>query len=277
MNWYKIVAKADVSEIWLYDEIGKNWFGDGVTAKEFIAELNAIKSPKIDMHINSPGGEVFDGAAIYNAIKRHPATVTAYIDGIAASIASVIALAGSKVVMAANALYMMHNPSGFTMGTSEDMRKTADILDKVCDTMCGAYMEKSGKTEEAIKGMLDEETWMDAEEAKAAGFCDEIGDERDMAACAQFVPTMSKMGFKHVPRALAGAKGVPSEREVERALRDAGCSASVRKIILARGYADALREGGSSTDPAPVTEPQREVAPPVTAKKTTPTRIADRH
>lgn len=264
MKWYKIVAKADVSEIWLYDEIGKNWFGDGVTAKEFIAELNAIKSPKIDMHINSPGGEVFDGAAIYNAIKRHPASVTAYIDGIAASIASVIALAGDRVIMAANALYMMHNPSGFTMGTSEDMRKTADILDKVCDTMCGAYMDKSGKDETEIKALLDDETWMDAEEAKVAGFCDEIGDEMDMAACTTFIPVMSKMGFKHIPQGIAGKKETPSLKEIERVLRDAGCSRKAAKSILAKGYSDDLRDAGADDDALPIADPLRdaELTPP---------------
>ena len=104
MKCYEIKAKADVSEIWLYEEVGF-W---GVGAKDFMAELNAIKSPKIDMHINSPGGEVFDGIAIYNGIKNHAATVTTYIDGIAASIASVIALAGDTVTMAENAMFMMH-------------------------------------------------------------------------------------------------------------------------------------------------------------------------
>jgi ATP-dependent protease ClpP protease subunit len=267
MKWYSIKAKSDISEIWLYDEIGKDFFGDGVTAKEFLAELNAIKSPKIDMHINSPGGAVFDGAAIYNAVKRHPATVTSYIDGIAASIASVIALAGERVVMAANALYMMHNPSGLTYGTSEDMRKTADILDKVRDTMVGAYTDKSKKTGEQICAMLDAETWLDAEEAMAAGFVDEIGNEMDMAACAKFVPVMSKLGFQHIPQSINGKKETPSLKEIERVLRDAGCSRKAAKSILAKGYSDDLRDAGSPDDPPPVVAPPRDVEPPNPAKK----------
>lgn len=255
MKWYEIKAKADASEIWLYDEIGL-W---GIGAKEFIAELNAIKSPTIDMHINSPGGEVFDGAAIYNAIKRHPAEVTTYIDGIAASIASVIALAGNKVIMAENAIYMMHNPSGIVVGTSEDMRKTADILDKIRETMIGAYVGKSGKSESEVKAWLDSETWMNAEEAKAAGFADEIGDEMDMAACAKFIPVMAKMGFKHVPKIITDKKEIPSERDIERALRDAGCSSTMAKTILARGYSRDLRDEDRPGDPPPATEPQRDV------------------
>lgn len=254
-SWYEIKAKADKSEIWLYDEIGKNWFGEGIGAKEFLAEINAIKSPHIDMHINSPGGAVFEGAAIYNAIKRHPATVHTYIDGIAASIASVIALAGDRIIMAANALFMIHNPSGMAFGTAEEMRKTADILDKVCGTMIGTYMEKSGKTEAEIKALLDAQTFMDADEAMEAGFCDEIGLEMDMAACASFAPVLAKLGFKHIPQSINGKKAIPSLKEVECALRDIGCSRKVRKTILAKGYSDDLRDSGPDDDTPPVTDP----------------------
>jgi len=263
MKWYEIRAKQETSEIWLYDEIGL-W---GIGAKEFIAELNAVKSPKIDMHINSPGGEVFDGAAIYNAIKRHPASVTTYIDGIAASIASVIALAGDRVNMASNAIYMMHNPSGLVLGTSEDMRKMADVLDKIRDTMVGAYVSKSGKTEEEIIGILNLETWMDAEEAKAAGFVDEIGDEMDLAACAKFVPAMAKMGFKHIPKSLNGSKELPSERDLERVLRDAGCSREQAKSILAKGYTADLRDADPPVVIPPAKVVPRDADPPAPARK----------
>jgi ATP-dependent protease ClpP protease subunit len=263
----RIIAKADVSEIWLYDEIGTNWYGEGTTATNFIAELNAIKSPKIDLHINSPGGQVFEGAAIYNAIKRHAATVTSYVDGIAASIASVIALAGAKVVMAKNALFMMHNPSGITLGTSEDMRKTADVLDKIRDTMVGAYIEKSRKTAAEIVALLDNETWLNADEAKAAGFVDEVAGAMDLAACATFVPTMKLLGYKHIPEGLPVATAMPSERDLERILRDVGCSLKQAKTLLAKGYGDALRD----VEPPPVapvasTTP-RDVEPAKPAKR----------
>jgi ATP-dependent Clp endopeptidase proteolytic subunit ClpP len=255
----RIIAKADVSEIWLYDEIGKDWFGEGVTAKDFIAELNAIKSPKIDLHINSPGGQVFEGAAIYNAIKRHGATVTAYVDGIAASIASVIALAGSKLIMAKNAMFMMHNPSGVTVGTAEDMRKTADILDKVRETMVDAYTEKSGKTSEEIIALLDDETWLDAEEAQAAGFVDEVGAKMDLAACLHFVPTMKTFGFKHIPEALQPKATLPPEKDLERALRDVGCSHKQAKAILAKGYSGDLRDVDRADPAPPAAVPLRDV------------------
>jgi ATP-dependent Clp protease protease subunit len=262
MNWYEIRAKAEISEVWLYDQIGRDWFGEGTTAKAFLAELNAIKSPQIHLHINSPGGEVFDGAAIYNALRRHPASVTSFIDGIAASIASVIALAGEKIVMAANALFMLHNPNGCVMGTADDMRKTADILDKVRGTMVAAYAEKSRKPEADIVGLMDAETWLDADEAKAAGFVDEIGDAIQAAACAQFVPIMARLGYKHVPQRISAQRDFPSERDLERILRDAGCSARQAKAILAEGYSDELRDVAAAEPALQVAEPPRDVVPP---------------
>ncbi len=236
MKWYKIESKADKAEIWIYEMIGEDfWTGGGVTAKSFQKDLAEIKASQIDLHINSPGGEVFDGITIYNLLKQHPATVTTYIDGIAASIASVIALAGDKVYMAENALYMMHNPQGLTIGDSADMRKMADVLDKVRGSMTIAYSTKTGKTEDDINALLDAETWMNADEALEAGFVDEISDKMDLAACAKFIPAMEKMKFKNIPRVLKGSKEL-TERDAEKALRDVGFSRTQSKEILAKGF-----------------------------------------
>ena len=167
MKWFNIVNKADKAEIWIYEYIGEDfWTGGGVTAKKFQKELSEIKASQIDLHINSPGGEVFDGITIYNLLKQHPAKITSFIDGLAASIASVIALAGDKVIMAANALYMVHNPTGMAIGSANDMRSLADVLDKIAGTMITTYSSKTGKPEPDIKAMLEAETWMTAEEAK---------------------------------------------------------------------------------------------------------------
>jgi ATP-dependent Clp endopeptidase proteolytic subunit ClpP len=237
MKWFEIRNAAKKAEIWIYDMIGKDfWTGDGVTAKDFQKELAAINASEIDLHINSPGGEVFEGVTIYNLLKQHPANITTFIDGIAASIASVIALAGNKITMAENALFMMHNPSGLVMGTSEDMRSMAEILDKVRGTMISPYASKSGKTEDEISTMLDAETWMNADEAMEAGFIDEITGKMDLAACAKFVPVMAKAGFKNVPDSIQENKKDPNERDLEKALRDAGCSRSQAKEILAKGF-----------------------------------------
>jgi ATP-dependent Clp endopeptidase proteolytic subunit ClpP len=278
MKWYTINAKADKAEIWIYEMIGEDfWTGGGVTAKSFQKELSGIKASQIDLHINSPGGVVFDGVTIYNLIKNHPATVTTYIDGLAASIASVIALAGDKVIMAANALYMVHNPTGLAMGTANDMRSLADVLDKIAGTMVGTYVSKTGKSEADIKAMLDAETWMTADEALEYGFIDEISEEMDMAACAKFIPAMAKAGFKHVPQSINGKKEIPSAKEIERILRDAGCSRKVAKTILVKGYSDDLRDAGPDDEAPPVADPLRdaEVRPPASIVPST--RIADRH
>lgn len=261
MTWYTITAKADISEIWLYDEIG--FYGIG--AKEFIADLNAVHSPKIALHINSPGGEVFEGNAIYNALKRHAATVTTYIDGLAASIASVIALAGEQVIIAANGLVMLHNPSGLVMGTADDMRRTAGVLDKIRDTMVGVYAGKSGKTEADIKAILDSETWYSADEAKDAGFVDVIADPVEATACARYVPLMGRYGYKRIPRSITDAHTQPKPKELERALQDAGCTASMAKAILAAGYPDRQRDAAPPDTPS-ASDRQRDAAPPMPAR-----------
>lgn len=246
ISWFRIKAESetDVGEIWIYDEIG-GWFG--ITAKQFIDELKEIKSTKIDLHINSPGGDVFEGAAVYNAIKNHKASVTTYIDGLAASIASVIALAGTKVVMAQNALFMMHNPWGFVIGQASDMRKQADVLDKVRDTMVGTYQIKSGKSSDEVKELLEAETWFNANEAEEEGFIDEISGKMDLAACAKFGPVMAKMGFRKIPKAF-NPNDLPSAKDAEKALRDAGFSIKEAKTILSKGFTDGLRDVDDQDD-----------------------------
>lgn len=178
-SWFSITNKSEEeSEITIYDEIGM-W---GITAKDFLKELKSVGDRKIVLRINSPGGEVFDGLAIYNRLREHKSGVEVRIDGIAASMASVIAMCGAPVKMAENALMMIHNPAGICMGDADDMRDLADMLDKVKGTLTGAYEKKSGKSSADIIKMMDEETWLDATEARALGFCDEITDGNKIAA-----------------------------------------------------------------------------------------------
>ncbi|SUC26316.1 ATP-dependent Clp protease proteolytic subunit 1 [Providencia rustigianii] len=125
----------------------------------------------INLHIHSPGGEVFEGIAIYNQLKNHNASITVYIDGLAASMASVIAMVGDEVIMPTNAMMMIHKPWGVSWGDADDMRDYADLLDKVENVLIPAYMEKTGKTKEELEAMLSEETWLTAEECVEHGFC----------------------------------------------------------------------------------------------------------
>jgi ATP-dependent Clp protease protease subunit len=178
-NWYTITNKGEAeAEVCIYDEIGM-W---GITAKDFLTELKSVGNRKIVLRINSPGGEVFDGLAIYNRLREHAPGVEVRIDGIAASMASVIAMVGAPIKMAENALLMIHNPSGVCMGDAEDMRELADMLDKVRGSLTGAYERKTGKTAEEITALMNAETWLNAEEAKEGGFCDEITGAMKLAA-----------------------------------------------------------------------------------------------
>ena len=178
-SWYTIRARASGAEVLIYDEIGAY----GVTAKGFLAELGAMADDAaIDLRLNSPGGSVFDAVAIFNALKRHAGEITVWIDGIAASAASYIAMAGDSVVMPQNAFLMIHDPSGLVMGTAEDMRSTAGALDKVKGSLIQGYAAKSGKPDGEIAALMAAETWLDAEEALALGLIDRIAEPVMLAA-----------------------------------------------------------------------------------------------
>lgn len=163
----------------LYDEIGA-W---GISARQFARDLAAIGDvSQINLHIHSPGGDVMEGTAMYNILRGHSARVEVYIDGMAASMASVIAMAGDVIYMPANALMMIHKPWGGQVGDADDMRDYADLLDKVEGTLIQAYVRKSGKSVEEIAALLKVTTWMDGNEAVVAGFADKVLDPIQAAA-----------------------------------------------------------------------------------------------
>ena len=183
-NWYAFKNAPDKDgevELSLYDEIGS--FGIG--AKQFIAELKEYKGQHVHLRINSPGGEIVEGSAIYNALSRHEGGLTVHIDALAASMASVIAMSGDPVYMADNALLMIHNPWTLAAGEAKDLRKQADLLDTMKSNLIRAYQKKSGMEEKAIAKLMDEETWLDAVEAVALGFVDAIEDGIPAAASAK--------------------------------------------------------------------------------------------
>ncbi len=178
-SWYTIRARASGTEVLIYDEVGTY----GVTAKGFLAELGALPDDAaIDLRLNSPGGSVFDAVAIYNALKRHSGEITVWIDGIAASAASYIAMAGDEIVMPENAFLMIHDPSGLVMGTAEDMRSTAEALDRVKGSLIQGYAAKSGKPDDEIAALMAAETWLDAKDALDLGFIDRIAEPVKLAA-----------------------------------------------------------------------------------------------
>ncbi|MEL4248554.1 ClpP-like prohead protease/major capsid protein fusion protein [Shewanella xiamenensis] len=178
-SWYSLKAQNGNAELMIYDEIG----GWGISAQQFARDLKALgKVGTITARIHSPGGDVFEGMAIYNMIKGHPAHKVCYIDGLAASMASVIAMAFDEVIMPENAMMMIHKPWGGTLGDADDMRKYADLLDKVEGNLVGAYQQKTGLPEDELHALLAAETWLTGREAVEKGFANTLTDPLQMAA-----------------------------------------------------------------------------------------------
>lgn len=195
-TWYSMNAKKHHAEIYIYEEIGF-W---GITAGDFAKELVALGDLEtITLHLNTPGGSVADGTAIYNSIKKNSATVTVEIDGYALSMGSIIALAGDTIKMADNALFMIHNPWGWAMGDSEDMRKAAEVNDHHKEAMLNTYESKTGLDRDELSKMMDDETWFNADEALESGFIDEVTESVELAASANTHEFLNKLNLKNMP------------------------------------------------------------------------------
>lgn len=170
-DWYRIENRASAkAEVFIYDEIG--YFG--VTAQDFVDDLRAITANQITLHINSPGGDVFDALVVYNAIRDHAADVEVIVDGIAASSASWIAQAGDRVVMNRGSQLMIHDAWSLAVGNSETMRQAADFLEKQSTNIAGIYAERAGGTVDDWRAAMSAETWYTADEAVEAGLADEV-------------------------------------------------------------------------------------------------------
>lgn len=180
-------ASKDKGELMIYGDISDvKWYEEDVTPKDIDTALKSLKECKeIDIYINSYGGSVFAGLAIVSMLSRCSATKTVYIDGIAASMGSVIAMAGDKIIMPENALMMIHKPSGCAYGNADDMRKQADVLDKAEETLCSLYMKRFNQSEDKLKELLTAETWLNASEALGYGLIDEKSAEVKAVASAK--------------------------------------------------------------------------------------------
>lgn len=226
----KIINKGNKkAEIIVYEDIGEGWFG-GMSAKRFAEEVKALgKVDEINVRINSPGGSVFEGIAMYNTLASHGARIVVDIDGLAASIASVFAMAGNEIRMAANGFMMIHDPWVMTAGSAAELRKQADLLDSVRGQLLNTYMRRATASEEEISAMMTEETWLTAAEALEVGLIDSVSEDIQIAASAKGFD-LSK--YRHVPEKLATIK--PE--------RKAGASASLlkmRSVIAARNLKTA--------------------------------------
>jgi ATP-dependent Clp protease protease subunit len=186
MKWFNVKNLNGVGEIYIYGEITDDkWYDTDVTPTDIARQLKELENvSELKLYVNSPGGGVYAGVAIFNALKRFGKPITAYIDGVAASIASLIVLAADEVVMPSNAQLMIHNP--YLWGTSGDanaLRQTADRLDRVKDIIVDTYKAKTGLDDEKLSQMMDEETWLRGPEALELGFVDSVDEEQKIAAC----------------------------------------------------------------------------------------------
>ena len=177
-------AAGKRGEIWLYDQIGESFWGEGISAKVFQKELSSLgKVDLINLRINSPGGDVFDGLAIYNQLQAHPARVVVDVDGLAASIASVIAMAGDEINMASNAMMMIHNPHGMAVGDAGEMQRVAALLTQVKGSLSDTYAARTGLDRSRLDALMDDETWMSADTAVQQGFADRVSAPQQVSAC----------------------------------------------------------------------------------------------
>ena len=177
MNWYDIKNKKENADVYIYGEIGYE-----VDAKDFIDEIKALDGKPFNLHINSVGGFVFEGQAIYTTIQNYKGKVTAYIEGVAASMASIIALAADEVHMSENSLYMIHDPIVGVYGNKAELNKKIELLNIIKEQMVNIYTKKTGLEASQVIDLMSAETWFNAEEAKEAGFVDVVMEAVKVAA-----------------------------------------------------------------------------------------------
>lgn len=182
---FEVVATADRAEVFLYDFIAADaeeaaWMG-GVAPEAFVKALRSISAPAIDLRINSPGGSVFGGRAIEQALRDHPANITAHIDGLAASAASFVAMGADQVVMGQGAMMMVHKAWTFAYGNANDLRATASLLEKIDGTLVQTYAKKTGANPEDVAAWMAAETWFTAQEAVDAKLADSIAEDAPQA------------------------------------------------------------------------------------------------
>lgn len=208
-------------EIDVYDDIGESWWSDGVTARDVRATLRANRDAEtISLRVNSRGGDVFDGIAIYNLLLDHPARVVADVDALAASMASVILMAADEIRIARGAMIMVHNPWGGAMGEAGDLRSAADVLDQIRGQMAAIYARRTGLPDETVLALMDAETWLDADASVERGFADTVKEPPAREAREKALGRLTFDGLDHAPRGLvaaaAAARGpIPAPRGAE--------------------------------------------------------------
>lgn len=231
---FRVLNKAkEIPSIEIFDDIASHDYWGEYTPKKLKDELKNIKSDEINVYINSGGGEVYSGFAIYNMLVNHKAKINVIIEGIAGSIASVIAMAGDNITIYESAAIMIHNPWTFAAGDAEEMQEAAEQLTRIGEQLAKIYHDRTGVEIEEIKTMMNKETWMHGEEALQLGFVDESIGNKKVAACV-----CDLSNFKNVPdeilKAQQNYKKSMNKRDVEEGLRDLGYSKTEALNIVSR-------------------------------------------
>jgi len=250
-------ADDGVTEILIYDEIG--WYG--IMAKDFVLALAEAGDGPLNVRINSPGGDVFEGMAIYNALVARTALVTVTVDGLAASAASVIAMAGKMIRMPDSAMMMIHNCWSFCIGNRIDMRAMADMMEKIDGQMAGIYAARANQDKPACQAMMDAETWFTGQEALEAGLCDELiqPPAQDQSQAAAKDLPRAGLDSASRPRALSPAAppaaAPPTAPRAEES--EDGCDVEAARSLCqaAQANIDAALVALGPTDPPEPAEP----------------------
>lgn len=251
-KWFRVEAAASGSEAsaYIYDFISDSadeWFG-GVSADRFVREISALDVETLHVRINSPGGDVFAAMTIFNALKRHPARIVVHVDGVAASAASAVAMAGDEVLMGVGTFLMIHNPWVIAVGDAAELRAAADMVEKVEETLAGIYADRNGMPVDEVRVLMAAETWFTADGAVEAGFANsvETGTSSDSSGpSVRFDLSV----FAHAPDDLRAGGERSAERDspatirdFEAFLRDAGgFSRAAAASIAAGGFKAAAQ------------------------------------
>lgn len=214
-------ATGDVAEMMIYGDIGAgSWFSEGITASDIAAQLSAVTATRLNVRINSGGGDMFDGTAIYTQLVRHPAYVVTYIDGIAGSAASVIAMAGDEVVSSDAGVMMLHDASTSTYGNPADHRETADLLDKLSDVVATVYANRAGEDVEYWRSKMNAPggngTWYTGQEMIDAGLADSITGEENLQEVGELLRSSLRRSHLRTPEKISTfLENLPKSREIE--------------------------------------------------------------
>jgi ATP-dependent Clp endopeptidase proteolytic subunit ClpP len=209
-DWYRFEnSSGDTTDIYIYDEIGY-W---GITAQDFVQSLAQVTTPNINLYISSPGGSVFDGLAMYNSLVRHQSRVNVTIDGLAASAAAFIAMAGDQVEIARNAIMMIHDAWGLAIGGPADMAEMAELLDMHSDNIADIFSQHGNGTAAEFRDLMRAETWMTAQEAVDLGLADRVVNSRDSDEDDEQDPEnlFDLSIFTYAGRSKAPAPKIPSD------------------------------------------------------------------